>query len=77
MRKIKIPIIGSVTASPVIADGKLYISDDNGLVYVVQTGREFALLRTCPLGDVCMTSPALAEGVMIFRTQHFLIAVGE
>lgn len=66
----------SFTASPVIADHKLYISDDEGNVYIVQTGKDFKLLNTSPIGDVCMTSPAIASGLMIFRTQHYLIAVG-
>jgi outer membrane protein assembly factor BamB len=73
----KLGAVSSFTASPVIADHRLYITDDEGMVYMVQTGREFKLLNTSSLGDVCMTSPAIAKGLMIFRTQHSLIAVGK
>jgi outer membrane protein assembly factor BamB len=73
----KLGVANSFTASPVIADHKLYISDDEGTVYIVQTGKEFKLLNTSLLGDVCMTSPAITKGLMIFRTQHYLIAVGK
>ncbi|MBN1159557.1 MAG: PQQ-binding-like beta-propeller repeat protein [Bacteroidales bacterium] len=73
----KLGDVRSFTASPVISDGRLYISDDEGTVYIVQTGNTFRLLNTLSIGDVCMTSPAIADGMMVFRTQHYLIAVGE
>ena len=73
----KLGVANSFTASPVIADHKLYISDDEGTVYIVQTGKDFKLLNTSSLEDVCMTSPAIAQGLMIFRTQHYMIAVGK
>lgn len=73
----KLGRVESFTASPVIADGKLYISDDEGTVYIVRTGTEFKVLNTFSLGDICMTSPAISRGIMIFRTQHNLIAIGK
>lgn len=73
----KLGDVKSFTASPVISDGKLYVSDDEGTVYIVRTGRDFELLNTLTLGDVCMTSPALSDGMMVFRTQRYLIAVGD
>ena len=73
----KLGAANSFTASPVIADGKLYISDDEGTVYIVQTGKTFRVIGNAQLGDVCMTSPAITEGMMIFRTQHYLLAIGD
>jgi outer membrane protein assembly factor BamB len=72
----KLGTTSSFTASPVIADGKLFLSDDDGIVYIVQTGKDFSVLNTCPLGDVCMTSPAISEGLIVFRTQQHLVAIG-
>jgi outer membrane protein assembly factor BamB len=73
----KLGDVKSFTASPVISDGRLFIPDDEGSVYIIQTGRDFKLLDTLPLGDVCMATPALSDGMMVFRTQSQLIAIGD
>ena len=67
----------SFTASPVASDGKIYITDDNGIVYVVQTGKEFKLLSKNPLGDICMTTPAITDNIIYFRTMKYLIAISK
>jgi len=65
------------TASAVAAAGKLYYSSEEGDVFVVQAGPEFKVLGTNPLGEVCMATPAISAGVLYFRTQSHLVAVGE
>ena len=34
-----------------------------------------ALLATNPMGEICMATPAISEGVLFFRTRHHLVAV--
>ena len=46
-------------------------------VFVVQSGPEFKLLATNPLGEVCMATPAITKGMLLFRTRSHLYAVGE
>jgi hypothetical protein len=58
----------------VAADDKLYFASEDGDVYVVQTGPEFKLLATNPLGEICMATPAISEGVLFFRTHKHLVA---
>jgi len=67
----------SFIASPVASDGKLYIVDEEGTVYVVQDGDEFKLLAEIPINDISMTAPAITDGMIIFRTQKYLVAVGK
>jgi outer membrane protein assembly factor BamB len=67
----------SFIASPVAADGRLYIVNDLGLVYIIASGKEFELLKTIPLDDICMVVPAITDGLIVFRTQNQLIAVGK
>jgi outer membrane protein assembly factor BamB len=66
----------SFIASPVASDGRIYIVDEEGTVYVIQDGNSFKLLAEIPLNDICMTAPAISEGEIIFRTQKYLIAAG-
>jgi outer membrane protein assembly factor BamB len=65
------------TASGVAADGKLYYTSEDGDVYVVAPGPQFKLLATNSLGEVCMATPAISEGVLYFRTNASLIAIRE
>jgi outer membrane protein assembly factor BamB len=68
---------GAFSASPIAADGKLYIASEDGDIYVVRAGPEYELLATNPMGEVCMATPAVSKGRMFIRTQHHLYAVGE
>jgi outer membrane protein assembly factor BamB len=67
----------SFVASPVAADGKIYVIDEGGIVYIIQAGNEFKLLSEIPLGENCLTAPSVTDGMIFFRTQHMLIAVGK
>jgi len=67
----------SFIASPVASDGRIYIIDEEGTVYIVQAGNEFKLLAEIPMNDICMTAPAITDGMIIFRTQKYLVAVGK
>jgi outer membrane protein assembly factor BamB len=67
----------SFIASPVASDGRIYIVDEEGTVYIIRDGRTFNLLAEIPLKDICMTAPAITDGMIYFRTQHTLFAVGK
>jgi outer membrane protein assembly factor BamB len=65
------------TASPVVADGKIYLASEDGDVYVVQVGPAFKLLATNSMGEVCMATPAISEGILLIRTQGHVVAVSD
>lgn len=67
----------SFTGSPVASDSKLYIVNDEGKVYVVQSGRNFKVLAENDLHGTCMVTPAITENIIFFRTQKYLIAVSK
>ena len=46
------------SGSPVLADGKIYITDEDGVTSVVQAGPKFAVLAENDLGDYTLSSPA-------------------
>lgn len=65
------------SASPVAADGKIYLAGEDGLVFTVQAGAELKLLATNPLGEPLMATPALSDGTIYLRGSHHLFAVGK
>jgi outer membrane protein assembly factor BamB len=69
-------VTSGFSASPVIADGKLYLSSEDGDVFVVKAGSKFELIATNALGQPLMATPAIAEGLLIVRGERDLIAVG-
>jgi outer membrane protein assembly factor BamB len=63
------------TASPVAADGKVYFTSEDGDVYVVRAGAEYELLADNDMGEVCMATPAISEGMLFYRTRSHLVAI--
>jgi outer membrane protein assembly factor BamB len=73
----RIPHHGSgFSASPVAADGRLYLSSEDGDIFVVKSGRTFELLATNPMGEPLMATPALADGTMYVRGERHAFAIG-
>jgi outer membrane protein assembly factor BamB len=67
----------SFVASPVASDGNIYIVDEKGTVFILRDGTGFRVIHEIPLNDNCLTAPAITDGMIFFRTQKFLIAVGK
>ena len=65
------------SASPVLADGKIYITNEDGLTTVLKAGPEFEVLAENPLDDYCLSSPAISDGQIFIRTARYLYAIGE
>ena len=61
---------------PVAADGKIYLSNEDGEILVVAAGRKFTHIATNSMGELLMATPALSEGVMYVRSSRSLFAVG-
>jgi outer membrane protein assembly factor BamB len=64
------------TTSPVAAGGKLYYTGEQGDVFVVAATKEFKVLAQNKLGGICLSTPAISDGTIFFRTTEKLIAVG-
>ena len=73
----RLPEIGSgFSASPVAADGKIYLSNEDGEMLVVAAGPTFKHIATNSMGELLMATPALSEGVMYVRSSRTLFAIG-
>jgi len=67
----------AVTASSVAAGGRVYITGEQGDVFVVKAGRTFELLAHNRNGEITMASPAIAGDMLVYRTRGHLLALGE
>jgi len=67
---------GSYSASPLVADGKLYVTNEDGLTSVVKAGTGFELLAENALDEFTLSSPAAASGQLFIRTSGHLYAIG-
>jgi outer membrane protein assembly factor BamB len=73
----RLPTVGSgFSASPVAADGKIYLSNEDGEMLVISAGEKFAHLGTNSMGELLMATPALSEGVMYVRSAASVFAIG-
>lgn len=74
----RLPIVGSgYSASPIAADGKIYLSGEDGEMLVVAAGSTFKHIATNSMTETLMATPALAEGVMYVRGAASLFAIGQ
>jgi outer membrane protein assembly factor BamB len=73
----RLPYIGNgYSASPVAADGKIYLSSEDGEMLVVRAGPIFEHVATNSMGELLMATPALSDGVMYVRTASSVFAIG-
>lgn len=63
---------GDFSASPVVAGGLVYFSNEKGEVFVLRPGRTFELVATNQLDAPLMASPAVVNGALILRTETHL-----
>lgn len=69
---------GPFSASPVAADGRLYLVSEEGTTFVVEAEPTLKLLATNPLGETVLASPAIAGGAIYLRSdQHLFCIRGE
>jgi outer membrane protein assembly factor BamB len=68
--------IGGHSASPVAADGRLYIANEDGKVVVLRAGAQWEVLEVNDLGESCFATPAMSGGSLYVRTAEALYRFG-
>jgi outer membrane protein assembly factor BamB len=63
-------------ASPVGADGKVYLISQDGTVSVVKAAGDWEVLSVNQLGDEVFATPAISEGKIYIRTKSMLYCFG-
>ena len=66
----------SFYASPIFADGKVYITDMSGKTHIVKATPDYQLIGTPELGEKSVCSPVFAEGRIYLRGINQLYCIG-
>ena len=67
---------GTYSSSPVLADGKIYITSEDGVASVFRAGPQFELLAANKMDDYTLSSIAIKDGQLFLRTASALWAIG-
>jgi outer membrane protein assembly factor BamB len=70
-------LAAAFTASPVAAEGRLYFTSEEGDVYVVKVGAAYQYLGINRLGEVTLSTPAISQGALFFRTRGHVVAISD
>lgn len=74
--KTRFPEGASFTSSPWAYNDRIFCLSEDGDTFVIQPGPEFKVLRTNRLEELCMASPAVADGTLILRTATKVYCIG-
>jgi outer membrane protein assembly factor BamB len=66
---------GKYSASPILADGRIHIGNEDGQMLVIKPGKRFELLATNTLEGSFMASPAAAGDSLYLRTDTHLYRI--
>jgi outer membrane protein assembly factor BamB len=68
---------GTYSASPVLADGKIYTISEEGTTTVFRAGDKFETLSVNKLNNYTLASPAIAKNQIFIRTADYLYCIGK
>ena len=72
---VRIQNDGEYFASPVSADGKIYVAGENGKIVVLRDSDHLEVLAVNDMGDSILGTPAIADGALFIRTRKSLMRI--
>ena len=67
----------AIWGSPFVADGKVYLGDEDGDVVVLRAGKKMEVLHEVNMGSSVYTTPVAKDGVLYINTRSKLFALEE
>lgn len=64
------------TASPWAYNDRIFCLSEDGDCFVIEHGHDYRLVRTNSIGELCMATPAIAQGSLILRAAEHLYRIG-
>ncbi|MGQ8338975.1 outer membrane protein assembly factor BamB family protein [Sunxiuqinia sp. A32] len=69
--------LGKQYSSPVLADGLVYMPNDEGIITVIKPGPTFEMVAQNAIGERMNASPAISNGKIYLRGEEHLFCIGE
>ena len=69
-------MFAAVWGSPMVADGKVYLGDEDGDVVIMQPGKTLKLLGEMNMGSSVYATPVAANGTLFIANRNQLYALG-
>ena len=69
--------LGRHHASPVVIEGLVYFTNDDGVINVIKPGEKFDRVAKFELGEPCYASPAISNGQVFIRGFKHLFCFGK
>jgi outer membrane protein assembly factor BamB len=70
-------VFAAVWGSPFVADGKVYLGDEDGDIVVMRAGKKKELLHEVNMGSSIYTTPVAKDGVLYINSRSTLFAIAE
>jgi outer membrane protein assembly factor BamB len=70
-------VFAAIWGSPFVADGKVYLGDEDGDVVVLKAGKKMEVLHEVNMGNSVYTTPVAKDGVLYINTRSKLFAIAE
>ncbi|MCH7688860.1 MAG: PQQ-binding-like beta-propeller repeat protein [Planctomycetes bacterium] len=68
---------GKYYSSPILADGKIYVTYQDGQTYVLDANNKGKLLSTNEMGESIFATPVFVDGKILLRTSKHLYCIGK
>ena len=69
-------VLDPFSASPVAAEGKIYVASEGGKIAVIKPGADWALVAVNDLKEDTFATPVLSKGQVFVRTSESLYCFG-
>ena len=69
-------MFAAVWGSPLVADGKVYIGDEDGDVTILETGKVKKVVAEINMGSSVYSTPVPANGALYIMNRNQLVAIG-
>jgi outer membrane protein assembly factor BamB len=70
-------MLAAVWSSPMVIDGKVYLSDEDGDVRILEAGKEKKLISEVNMGSSVYVTPVAANGTLFIANRNQLFAIAE
>ena len=73
----KYDTFAAIWGSPFVADGKVYLGDEDGDVVILKTGKKMEKLAEPNMGSAVYTTPTAKDGILYIASRNKLFAISE